>query len=154
MKNPKRTKVAKGIYQDQCGFLAEVSQGRLRRSQRFPRGTAIAFMEAWRIRTRAELAEDSDDTRTIDEPIPERGTFAHDLPRHLKKIEGRASYKADRSRLRAWLPFIGRLKRTAIRPSHVRAAFSSGPSQIMRAKPADVDLERRIWFVHAGKGGH
>jgi integrase len=24
----------------------------------------------------------------------------------------------------------------------------------MRAKPADVDLKRRIWFVRAGKGGH
>ena len=255
MKNPKRTRVATGIYADACGFLATVSCRGLRRDQRFPPDADVAFMESWRIRTRADLDDEHDETQAIDEPIPTRGTFARDLPRHLKKIEGRASYKSDRSHLTAWLPFIGKLKRTAIRPSHVRAAFSAWivdgksartirhrrrvlrelyqsldgaharpplkgvkvpkpedphptpvplatiqqvaaslkrgktgekrhgpkrtlalvkyaepakararflvrattgqrPSQIMRALPADVDLNRRIWFVRAGKGGH
>ncbi len=255
MKNSKRTRVATGIYRDQCGFLATVSCGGLRRDQRFPPDTAVAFMESWRIRTRADLDEDAADTQSIDEPIPERGTFASDLPRYLKKIAHRTSYKSDRSHLTAWLPIIGRLKRSAIRPSHVRAAFAAWltdgksprtirhrrrvlrelyqaldgahaqpplkgvkvpkpedphptpvpiatirkvaaslkkgktgqkrhgpkrtlalityaepakararflvrattgqrPSQIMRAKPADVDLKRRIWFVRGGKGGH
>lgn len=36
----------------------------------------------------------------------------------------------------------------------VRATTGQRPSQIMRAKPADVDLQRRLWFVRAGKGGH
>lgn len=125
MKNPKRTRVATGIYSDQCGFLATVSQAGLRRDQRFPPDTPIDFMENWRIRTRADLADDADETQTIDEPLPERGTFATDLPRRLKQIAGRASYKADRSHLKAWLPFVGKVKRTAIRPSHVRAAFSA-----------------------------
>lgn len=35
----------------------------------------------------------------------------------------------------------------------VRATTGQRPSQIMRAKPADVDLKRRIWFVRPGKGG-
>jgi integrase len=35
----------------------------------------------------------------------------------------------------------------------VRATTGQRPSQIMRAQPADLDLERRIWFVRAGKGG-
>jgi integrase len=125
MKNPTRTRVATGIYADACGFMATVSCRGLRRDQRFPRGTAIDFMESWRIRTRAELDDDAADTNAIDDPIPERGTFAHDLPRYLKKIEGRASYTSDRSHLRAWLPFVGPVKRTAIRPSHVRAAFTA-----------------------------
>jgi integrase len=255
MKNPKRTRVATGIYSDACGFLATVSCGGLRRDQRFPPDTSIAFMESWRIRIRAELDEDRQEVASIDDPVPERGTFAKDLPRRLKQIEGRASYKSDRSHLQAWLSFIGPLKRTHIRPSHVRAAFSAWltegksprtirhrrrvlrelyqgldgaharpplkgvkvptpadphptpvplatirkvaaslkkgrtgtkrhgpkrtlavvhhaqpekararflvrattgqrPSQIMRAKPADLDLKRRIWFVRAGKGGH
>ena len=254
-KNPKRTCVATGIYADRYGFLATVTLGGVRRDQRFPPDTAIAFMESWRIRTRAELDEDAADTQAIDEPIPVRGTFAGDLPRYLKLIASRASYKSDRSHLSAWLPLVGHLKRTAIRPSHVRAAFAAWatagksprtirhrrrvlrelyqaldgaharpplkgvkvpkpedphptpvplatiqrvaaslkkgkagrqrcgptrklvrvqyaepakararflvrattgqrPSQIMRAKPADVDLTRRIWFVRAGKGGH
>jgi integrase len=35
----------------------------------------------------------------------------------------------------------------------VRATTGQRPSQLMRAKPEDVDLKRRIWFVRAGKGG-
>ncbi len=35
----------------------------------------------------------------------------------------------------------------------VRATTGQRPSQIMRAQPEDVDLTRRIWFVHAGKRG-
>ncbi len=35
----------------------------------------------------------------------------------------------------------------------VRATTGQRPSQIMRAQPEDVDLERRIWFVRAAKGG-
>jgi integrase len=125
MKNPTRTRVATGIYRDQCGFLAAVSCRRRRRDQRFPPDTSLEFIENWRIRTRGELADEDADVAALDEPEPERGTFRHDLPRYLKRIVGRASYKADRSHLHAWLPFIGRLKRTAIRPSHVRAAFST-----------------------------
>ncbi len=212
-------------------------------------------MQRWRLRTSAELGEDAADAAAIDEPVPARGTFAHDVPRRLTQLEGRASFASDRSHLRAWLPFVGPLKRTVIRASHIRAAFiawsaagksprtirhrrrvlrelyqgldgaharpplkgvkvpkpedphptpvplvtiqrvaaslkrgktgkkrhgptrtlaftryaepakararflvrattGQRPSQIMRAKPADVDLVRRIWFVRAGKGGH
>jgi integrase len=35
----------------------------------------------------------------------------------------------------------------------VRAASGRRPSEIMRAEPDDVDLERRIWRVRDGKGG-
>lgn len=121
----RRVRIAEGIYRDQYGLAATVKVGRIQREKRFPPDTPLDTMKAWLVRIRAELTEDRSETQSIDEPIPERGTFAHDLPRYLKKIEGRASYKADRSHLRAWLPMIGRLKRTAIRPSHVRAAFSA-----------------------------
>jgi hypothetical protein len=121
----KRVRIATGIYRDRYGLAATVKVGRVQREQRFPPDEPVDRMQAWQVRTRAELTEDRDDARSIDEPIPERGTFARDLPRYLNKIATRASYQADRSHLRAWLPFIGRLKRTAIRPSHVRAAFSA-----------------------------
>jgi len=255
MKPRRRVRVARGIYRDQYGVAATVKVGRIQREQRFAPDTPLETMKGWQARTRADLMEDRDETHAIDEPVPERGTFASDLRRYLKKLEGRASYKSDRSHLSAWLPLIGWMKRTAIRPSHVRAAFSAWltagksartirhrrrvlrelyqaldgaharppikgvkvpkpedphptpvpidtirkvaaslkkgktgekrhgpkrtlafvqyaepakararflvrattgqrPSQIMRAKPADVDLKRRIWFVRAGKGGH
>lgn len=35
----------------------------------------------------------------------------------------------------------------------VRAATGRRPSEIMRAEPEDVDLERRVWRVRDGKGG-
>lgn len=120
-----RTRVASGIYRDQYGLAATVKVGRVQREQRFPDDEPLDRLQAWQVRTRADLTEDRDETQTIDEPIPARGTFATDLPRRLTQIEGRASYKSDRSHLKAWLPFIGKLKRTAIRPSHVRVAFSS-----------------------------
>jgi len=249
-----RTRVATGIYRDRYGLAATVKVGGIQREHRFAPDEPLDTIKAWQARTRADLTDDREETRTIDEPIPARGTFASDLPRYLKKIESRASYKSDRSHLSAWLPLVGPLRRTAIRPSHVRAAFSAWatagksprtirhrrrvlrelyqaldgaharpplkgvkvpkpedphptpvplatiqrvaaslkkgkagkqrcgptrklvrvqyaepakararflvrattgqrPSQIMRAKPADVDLVRRIWFVRAGKGG-
>ena len=121
----RRTRIAPGIYDDRWGRSATVKVGRVQREQRFAVDTLLETIKAWQVRTRADLTEDREDTRAIDEPVPERGTFAHDLPRRLKQIEGRASYKSDRSHLKAWLPYIGHLKRTTIRPSHVRAAFSA-----------------------------
>jgi len=125
MKTRRRVRIARGIYRDQYGVAATVKVGRIQREQRFAPDTPLETMKGWQARTRADLMEDRDETRAIDEPVPERGTFASDLPRRLKQIEGRASYKSDRSHLSAWLPFIGPLKRTNIRPSHVRAAFSA-----------------------------
>lgn len=176
---------------------------------------------------------------------PERGTFAHDLPRYLKTIAHRVSYASDRSHLEAWIPLIGKTRRSAVRQAHMKAGvtrwltagksvrtvrhrlrviremwkgldgaharpplkgiklpsppashpvhvdhalirkvakslkvggkeagtgFGSDsrkayarflvfattgqrPAQIMRAKPEDVDLKRKIWWVRAAKGG-
>ncbi len=122
MKNPKRTRVAEGIYSDACGFSVNVSQGGRRKDQRFPPGTAIAFMASWRMRTRAELDDEGADTP--DTPAPVRGTFAADLARYLPQIAGRVGSKADRSHLSAWLPTIGPLTRTRITPAHVRRAIA------------------------------
>lgn len=125
MKARTRTRIASGIYRDRYGLAATVKVGRVQREQRFPADEPIDRLQAWQVRTRADLTEDRDETRTIDEPIPARGTFASDLPRRLKQIEGRASYAADRSHLRAWLPFLGPLPRRTIRPAHVRRAFTA-----------------------------
>jgi integrase len=121
----RRVRIANGIYRDQYGLAATVKVGRVQREQRFPLDEPLDRLQAWQARTRADLTDERDAAAAIDEPIPVRGTYASDLPRHLKRIQGRASYRSDRSHLRAWLPFIGHLKRTAIRPSHVRIAFAA-----------------------------
>jgi integrase len=120
-----RTRIAEGCYQDAYGRSATVKVGQMQREQRFPPDTTVEVMKAWIVRTRADLTEDRDDAGAIDGPVPERGTYASDLPRYLKQIAGRAGYASDKSHLEAWIPFIGKMRRTAIRASHLRAGFSS-----------------------------
>jgi integrase len=120
-----RTRIADGIYADQYGIAAVVKVGRFQRERRFPRDTPLEQLQSWQIQKRAELDAERQDAAATDEPEPERGTFVKDLPRYLKLIAGRASFKSDRSHLRAWLPHIGSMKRTAIKPSHVRLAFAA-----------------------------
>jgi integrase len=36
----------------------------------------------------------------------------------------------------------------------VCAACGVRPSELMRAKPEDIDVERRVWRIRTGKGGH
>lgn len=51
-------------------------------------------------------------------------------------------------------------RRGQLRDQKTRARFymlaetGRRPSELMRARPADFDLERRIWHVRDGKGGH
>lgn len=48
----------------------------------------------------------------------------------------------------------GRLRDTKTRARFmVRASTGKRPSEIMRALPQDIDLERRVWLVRDGKGG-
>lgn len=124
----RRTRIAEGIYADRYGLAAVVKVGRRQREQRFTADTDLRVIESWRIQTRAELDFERRETQQLeadDRPAPERGTFAHDLPRYLKQITTRVSFKSDRSHLRAWLPYLGPLKRSQIRPSHIRAAIQA-----------------------------
>jgi len=118
-----RERIATGIYRDQYGLAAIVKVGRVQREKRFALDHPLKDIERWQARIRGELEEDR--AELPDEPTPVRGTFEADLPKYLLLIAGRVSYKADRSHLKAWLPFIGHLPRGQIRPSHVRAAFQA-----------------------------
>lgn len=130
MSPPRRRKrVAEGIYEDQWGLAATVKVGPRQREQRFPNGTSLEFLAAWRERTRDDLLD------TVDEeapPLP--GTFADDAPRFEQTIAGRVSFKADRSHLRAWLPRLGPLLRRKIRPAHVTAAIAAWTTEKVSAR--------------------
>lgn len=144
MTKRKRTRIALGIYRDQYGLAGTVKVAGVQRELRFAPDEAIDTIKGWQARIRSELLEDRAETRAIDdEPVPERGTFASDVPRRLTQIAGRASYKSDRSHLRAWLPFVGHLKRTAIRSSHVRAAFSAWATA--GKSPRTIRHRRRVF---------
>lgn len=154
MSRGRRIRVAEGVYRDQYGLAATVKVGTIQREQRFAPDQDLDFIKNWQARTRADLRDELEEP-TTDDPIPERGTYAGDLPRYLKLIERRVSYKADRSHLKAWLPLVGHLKRQAIRPSHVRAAFAAwqadgkSPRTIRHRRRVLRELYQALDGVHA-----
>ncbi len=125
MRNRRRTRIANGVYADRSGLAAVVNVGPLRRERRFPADEPLERIQSWQVQTRAELDLELADTRAACEPAPKRGTLEKDLPRYLKQLEGRPRYKADRSHLRAWLPFIGSTNRRDVKPDHVRRAITA-----------------------------
>lgn len=135
-----RERIAEGIYRDQWGLAATVKVGRLQREQRFAPDESLEVIKRWRARTRGDLEDERGDQP--DDAPPTRGTFEADLPRYLTLILGRVSYKADRSHLRAWLPHIGHLLRSAIKPSHVRAAFAAWTAD--GKSPRTIRHRRRV----------
>lgn len=118
-----RHRLAEGCFEDQYGRAAVVKVGRVQREQRFPPDTALDILKAWRVTTRSELTEDRAEIESVDGPVPERGTFASDLTRYEKLITGRASFASDRSHLRAWIPIIGKQRRTVIRAADLKRGF-------------------------------
>ena len=151
MKNPKRTRVAEGIYQDACGFLVSVCVKGHRRGKRFPPDTALAFMAIRRLRMRADLAEEDEGAPAI--PVPVRGPFARDLDRYLPQIAGRVGYKADRSHLHAWLPHIGATPRSRVTPAQVRTAIATWlqAGKSARTIRHRVRVLREMWQTLDGK---
>lgn len=91
------------------------------REKRFPVDTPREEIKSWVTQTRAELDRD----RPPDTPKPERGTWTADVARYLPQIAGRVGYKADRSHLDAWTPFIGKLLRSKVTETHVRTAIGA-----------------------------
>jgi integrase len=152
----RRTRVASGVYRDKHGLAGTVKVGGRQREKRFPPDEPLDTIKRWQTQTRAELDADRIDVDDLDTPPPDdRGTFSADLPRYLKKIAARVSFKSDRSHLRAWLPLIGPLKRRTIRPSHVAAAFQAwlvaglSPRTLRHRRRVLRELYQSLDGVHA-----
>lgn len=94
------------------------------REHRFPADATAEDIKRWKTQQRAELDLDRED-HDADHPPPVRGTFETDLPRYLERIGGRVSFKSDRSHLRAWLPFIGPMKRHLVKSPHAKQAIAA-----------------------------
>jgi len=137
----RRERVAQGIFRDCYGLAGVVKVGGKQREQRFAADTPLKTIESWRIQTRAELDADRIDLDADDERDA-RGTFAADLPKYLKKIQTRTSFKADRSHLRAWLPALGPLKRRDVKPVQVQAAINRWA--VTKKSPRTIRHRRRV----------
>ena len=112
MKKRRRHTIAPGIRRDAHGHEAEVKVRGERRYERFPLDADLKEMQAWQVRERKKLRaiDPLDDAKPRDYSgtgRPSSRTLTAAVPRFLRQIEGRISFKADRSHLRAWLSVCG-----------------------------------------------
>jgi integrase len=106
----KRRTIAPGIRRDASGFEARVKLGRRdTRYERFPLDTPIKEMQAWQRKERKTLRAVDPLERSLGPGRPSAtGALEAAAERFLPQIAGRASFKADRSHLRAWFSVLGR----------------------------------------------
>jgi len=114
---PKRTRLAKGIYEDQYGIEAIVMVHGQTYQKRFEKDKALPTIINWRNRIIAEAGE---------QPPPERvrGSLARDVVQYLKRLKGLEGYKAEKSHLRAWLQRWPKIKRWQITQPMIEFAIA------------------------------
>jgi integrase len=94
-----RRRLVTGIYRDTHGLAAVVAVGGRQLEKRFPVGTPLREMQDWRERTRVDA---------LDDPRPERGTFAADVRRYTKLAKSLIVSWSDRARdLQSWVDALG-----------------------------------------------
>ena len=98
----RRIRVAEGIYKDRHGLAATIKVNGVQREIRFPPGTSLKTIRAWRGELRASL-------RTL--PVGERHTLAHDAERYLQQVSRELASIADRRHhIALWLQRFGHLR--------------------------------------------
>ena len=98
----KRVRVSEGVYKDRYGLAATVKVTGMQRERRFPRGTPIRTIQAWRDEMRGNL-------RTL--PKGAKHTLSHDAKRYLDQVEGQLVSIRDRRRnLGLWLEKFGHMR--------------------------------------------
>jgi integrase len=97
-----------GIRRDASGIEARVKVRGTPRYARFPAATPLVTVEQWQETERKALQQaDPYDRTRRGRPSTTGGTLEAATQRFLPQIAGRASFKADRSHLRAWFTVVG-----------------------------------------------
>lgn len=97
-----RKRIAEGVYRDNLGLAASVKVGTRQREKRFPLGTDLQTIKAWREAEKVRLRGS--------QTLAVRGSFAAEGLRYLKIVKGsldRFTYKSRRSEVRAWSAALG-----------------------------------------------
>lgn len=97
-----RTRLAEGVYRDNLGLAASVKVGRRSKEKRFPFGTDLRDLKAWRDAEKVKLRGS--------QILAVRGTLGAELGRYLRVVKGslaKATFKSRRSEVRAWVAQIG-----------------------------------------------
>lgn len=114
---PKRRRLATGIFADIYGISVLHREGGKTIETRFPRGTAVEKLTTWR-ETQVRQAQEL-------RPAAPRKTLVRDVVRYLKRLKGLASYKAEKSHLRAWLQRFPDTPRRSIKREQVELAIAA-----------------------------
>ena len=112
----KRVRIATGIYRDKWGLSASVRGGGRRREKRFPPGTRLSAVKAWRDETRVQLRKASAKAR--------RGTFANDATQYLMSVTAMPTYVERRAHVELWITEFGQRRRDSITTTEIDAILS------------------------------
>jgi integrase len=107
-----RKRLGEGIYRDATGLSAVVGVRDRQREKRFPFGTPLEELRAWRKRTRVDLEAIA--------PRATRGTLAADIEAYLRQIKALTSARTRTSELKAWAAKFGKVPRSRLTPAIVR----------------------------------
>lgn len=114
---PKRRRLAKGIYEDAYGRSVIVSVHGTPEETRFEKDRPLDVLQRWRARRLGEVAEST--------PRDPRGSLARDVVRFLKTRKGLASYKAEKSNLKAWARALNNPARWAITAADIAETMAT-----------------------------
>lgn len=130
----RRVRIGRGLFRDQWGIAAIVKVGKVQREQRFPLDTPDDELKAWQAETRAALyqAQRHEPAPLPGQAKPQRGTIQTDGDRYLALRQGRPSFKADRSHMRAWQAMYGPIRRAYLKPSDVARAIADWQAEGFR----------------------
>lgn len=116
----KRKKIAEGIYRDAYGLAACVKVGKRTREKRYPEGTDLKTIKAWREAEKVKLRGA--------QILVVKGTVAAEGARYLRIVKGsldKATFKSRRSEVRAWNAQIGREDPRKLANTRLREAIST-----------------------------
>ena len=98
--------MSEGIYDDRFGRAATVKVNGIQSERRFPRGTGLRTIQAWRDEMRASL-------RTLPKEV--KHTLRHDAERYLEQKKGELASIRDRARnLGMWVERFGHMRTLAL----------------------------------------
>ena len=112
----KRRRISDGVYRDQWGFSASVRGGGQRAEKRFPPGTSLKAIKAWRDETRVSLRKAAH--------LATRGTFANDSARYLLAVGAMPTFRQRRRDIQLWIEAFGQRRRASITTPEIDALLS------------------------------
>ncbi len=111
-----RKRLSHGIFRDRWGISALVEVNGTRREHRFPPGTSLKRIKAWRDETKVSLRTASSRGR--------RGTFANDAAQYLLGVSAMPTFSQRRTHIELWVAEFGQRRRDTITTAEIDAVLN------------------------------